>query len=124
MTTWLIHRQWESLFAIAELTRVPALLWISVGALLLLTRAGRDRWGKVLRGMSTAGWIALAALIATCWLSAGLTADAVLAQQLRGIALQMGLNVLIGTGIAAIAMLLVSTTAQARVATREGGRQC
>jgi len=109
MTTWLIHRQWESLFAIAELAQVPALLWMTAGALILLARTGHRRWGTVLRSLSTLGLIALAALVIACGLNAGLTTDAVLAQQLRSTAIQMGLSVLIGAGATAAALLLIGT---------------
>ncbi|TJY60819.1 hypothetical protein E4T66_09145 [Sinimarinibacterium sp. CAU 1509] len=109
MITWLTQRQWESLFAIAELASVPSLAWMLVGAALMVARIGSGRGSRLLRLVSTLALMALTLLLMSCWLSADLTADPVLAQHLRRIAFQLGFNVLIGAGIAAGSLLLMLT---------------
>ncbi len=107
MITWLAQRQWESLFAIAELASVPSQVWMLIGAALLSARAVAGRSGTLLRLISTLALTALTLLLASSWLSADLTADPELARRLRRIAGQSGLDVLIGAGIATGSILLL-----------------
>lgn len=111
MQAWWMARQWETVFAAAQLSVLPAVLGVALGALLALLWLGagaqpRSRKGRV--GKRAAQLLAcllsllLAALILLGYRAAPYTADAVLTVGLRRALLdllrQLGLGLLVVAG--------------------------
>lgn len=111
MQAWWMARQWETVFAAAQLSVLPAVLGVALGALLALLWLGagaqpRSRKGRVgKRAAQLLAWLLsllLAALILLGYRAAPYTADAVLTVGLRRALLdllsQLGLGLLVVAG--------------------------
>lgn len=111
MQAWWMARQWETVFAAAQLSVLPAALGVALGALLALLWLGagaqpRSRKGRVgKRAAQLLAWLLsllLAALILLGYRAAPYTADAVLTIGLRSVLFallsQLGAGLLLVAG--------------------------